>query len=163
MKQSLIETDYHRNLTAPLHYCSMLSGKFPSHNACCTYALLSLLKTALSTPWLAEACLIKIPLAKLLLIACVDLSDASLHRKNKRCWFLEKLLQDATKPNLPPNEQFNIARTPRNINAPGVINAFNHHSACLHHFRAKADWKQTAVLSEASRETARASSVRPVL
>lgn len=114
---------------------SFLPAVHVAHLPSCHFSKHTPFFLALSTPWLSEACLIKIPLSRLLLMAYVDLSDASLRRKNKRCRFLEKLLQDATKPNLPPNEQFDIARTLRNNNASSVINAFNNHSACLHHFR----------------------------
>lgn len=91
----LNETEYYRNLTAPLNYCSTLRGEIPARGECCTCVRLSLLEMhnfspALSISWSSDAYLIKIPFSKLLLMAYVDLSDASLRRKTKRCRFLEK-------------------------------------------------------------------------
>lgn len=145
MKTSLIETDYHRNVTTPPHYCSMLSGKFPFRRACCTYALLSLLKTHSLFPalWLAEVCLIKIPFSKLLLMAYVDLWWCDVMPvstgKINRVGFLRSCYG---MPQSQTSHQTSGLTSPepcRTLMTQGVINAFNHHSSRLHHFRVNAD------------------------
>lgn len=133
----LNETEYYRNLAAPPNYGFMLRSEFPdtayaAHVFACHFSKCATFSPALS---ISRAYLIKIPFSKLLLMAFVDLSDASLHRKTKRCRFLRRSrCRMPQKPTLWPNERFNIARSLRNINAPSVINTSSRHSTCLHRF-----------------------------
>lgn len=133
----------------------MLHGEFPAtahaaHVFACHFSKCATFSPALS---ISQAYLIKIPFSKLLLMAFVDLSDASLHWKTKRCRFLRRSrCRMPQKPTLWPNEQFNIARSLRSINAPSVINTSSRHSTCLHRFGVEADKKQTAVWAESLRK-----------
>lgn len=132
----------------------MLRGEFPAtayaaHVFACHFSKCATFSPALS---ISREYLIKIPFSKLLLMAFVDLSDASLRRKTKRCWFLRRgRCRMPQKPTLWPNEPFNIARSLRNISAPSVINTFSRHSTCLRRFGVQADKKQTAVGAESLR------------